>query len=181
MSAQMREAAGRGKSGRVRVRAETTFHSFGQGDVAKAHDILHRSGIAQRNPDYDQIHHSSYILLFDGEDAAHKVLEQASSGELQLPPIDDVVEAWIAIACAHHGQVPDSRCEFAANADMKPVMVQLAEAGYASKYKGQFVWTNKIAPAMRANCLWNEKNQCNAEAYANEEIMELRAAAKSVP
>ena len=72
--------------------------------------------------------------------------QRASSG-FGLPPIDEVLAAWLACA-AHFNRASTARAPFVPHDDLHEVMQELVRSGYATQENGRFRWTEKIAPAM---------------------------------
>ena len=97
--------------------------------------------------DYDASVYRQYQLAIDSNKAAAVVVERASSGALDVPPIDEVLAAWLA--CAFFFKLVRVTPEpFVPHDDVQAVMRELVQSGYATQHDGCMRWTDKIAPAM---------------------------------
>jgi hypothetical protein len=69
---------------------------------AAACDVLVSLGVAEAvdtyGSDYDASVYRQYRLAVDGNKTAAVVAERASSGAFDMPPIDEVLAAWLACA-----------------------------------------------------------------------------------
>jgi hypothetical protein len=117
-----------------------------------ARDLLWRFGLAEALDQAgsvttdDTALFRSYRLAIDGSEVAAFVTQRASSG-FGLPPIDEVLAAWLACA-AHFKRASTARAPFVPHDDLHEVMQELVRSGYATRENGRFHWTGKIAPAM---------------------------------
>jgi hypothetical protein len=114
-------------------------------------DALVSLGVAEAvdtyGSDYDASVYRQYRLAVDGNKAAAVVAERASSGALDMPPIDEVLAAWLA--CAFFFKLVSVAPEpFVPHNDVQAVMRELVQSGYAAQHDGRMRWTDKIAPAM---------------------------------
>jgi hypothetical protein len=89
----------------------------------------------------------SYRLAVDGDKAAALVEKRASSGGFEMPPIDEVLGAWLALA-VHHELLSSKREPFVPDSSLQEVMKELVRSGYAIKQDSSIQWTEKIAPAV---------------------------------
>jgi hypothetical protein len=114
-------------------------------------DVLVSLGVAEAvdtyGSDYDASVYRQYRLMVDGNTAAAVVAERASAGPSDMPPIDEVLAAWLA--CAFFFKLVSVTPEpFVPHDDVQAVMRELARSGYATQRDGRTRWTDKIAPAM---------------------------------
>jgi hypothetical protein len=121
-----------------------------------------------------------YKLKIDADRVAQFVTDRSRAGQITLPPIDDVLEAWIQ--CANHlGHASLRRLPFIPHDDIRSVMDALAALGYAQPLGNAFIWTDRIAPAMRMSGWWNENNLSCEELEERDVDLEMRAALASIP
>jgi hypothetical protein len=97
-----------------------------------------------------------------------------------LPPIDDVIAAWVSCA-DHKGHASLKRLPFIPHDDIRRVMDALAALGYAKPLGNAFIWTDKIGPAMQMSGLWDENNLSREELEERDVDLEMRAALASIP
>src|SRR5262249_54046669 len=81
----------------------------------------------------------------------------------------------------HFGLVSGTREPFLPHDDVQHVMRQLARTGYATSRDAYFLWTDKIARAMRLTGLWDERNRSLSDIRARATDDEMRAAVQSIP
>jgi hypothetical protein len=118
---------------------------------AAASEMLVGLGVAEAVDTYGSDHDASvyrqYRLAIDDNKAAAVVVERASSGAFDMPPIDDMLAAWLA--CAYFFKLVSVTPEpFVPHDDVQAVMQELVQSGYATRHDGRMRWTDKIAPAM---------------------------------
>ena len=76
-------------------------------------------------------------LAIDADRVAQFVTDRSRAGQITLPPIDDVLEAWIS--CANQfGHASLRRLPFIPHDDIRPVMDALAALGYAKPLDNTF-------------------------------------------
>jgi hypothetical protein len=120
-------------------------------------------------------------LAIDGDRVARFVTERSRAGQVALPPIDDVLEAWISLSGSQLGHASLKRLPFVPHDDIRPVMDALAALGYAKPLDNAFMWTDKIGRAMQMSGDWNENNLSREELEEREVDLEMRAALASLP
>ena len=121
---------------------------------------------------------NSTKLAIDANRVAQFVTDLSRTGEIPLPPIDEVLAAWVSRA-ANPGHVWVRRDPFVPHADSKPVIALLVELGYAKAYGDSVLWTDKMAPAM--GLWWDENNLSHEEAEEREIDLDMRKALASIP
>lgn len=132
--------------------------------------ILHQLGLAA--PD-DK-------LAIDGDRVAHFVAERSRDGQVKLPPIDDVLEAWLSVA-GQEGQPSLKRMPFVPHDDIRPVMDALVALGYARPAGKAFLWTDKIGRAMQMTGYWDEANLSRQELEERDVDLDMRKALARIP
>jgi hypothetical protein len=120
-------------------------------------------------------------LAIDGDRVAQFVTERSLAGQVVLPPIDDVLEAWISVFGGQLGHASLKRLPFIPHDDIRSVMDALAALGYAKPLGNAFIWTDKIGPAMQMSGDWNENNLSREELEEREVDLEMRAALATIP
>jgi hypothetical protein len=120
-------------------------------------------------------------LAIDGNRVAQFVTDLSRTGEISLPPIDEVFAAWIWCAGSQWAHASVRRDPFVPHADIEPVIAALVELGYAKAHDDSVLWTDKIAPAMRIGGLWDENNFSREEADEREIELDMRDAFASIP
>jgi hypothetical protein len=120
-------------------------------------------------------------LLIDGDRVAQFVTERSRDGQVTLPPIDDVLEAWVSLFGGQLGHASTRRLPFVPHDDIRPAMDALAALGYAKPLDNTFIWTDKIGPAMQMSGLWDENNLSREELEERDVDLEMRAALASIP
>ena len=116
----------------------------------------------------------------DGDKVADFVTDRSKSGCHEMPPFDEIAEAWIECA-SHFGLISTRREPFVPQDDMLPVMRAFAGCGYAWKHGQHFLWTDAIGAAMQRTLEWNENNVSIDEIEEREVDADLQKALKSVP
>lgn len=119
-------------------------------------------------------------LAVDGEQVLQFVTGQSRAGQLALPPIDDVLEAWIQLA-QQKGYASLKRLPFVPHDDVGPVMDALVGLGYAARHGNTFLWTDRIARAMQMSGWWDEHGFSRDESDERGVDLEMRAALDSIP
>jgi hypothetical protein len=119
-------------------------------------------------------------LVIDADRVAQFVTDRSRAGQITLPPIDDVLAAWISSA-HHNGHASLKRLPFIPHDDIRPVMDALAALGYAKPLGNAFIWTDKIGPAMQMSGYWDENNLSCEELEERDVDLEMRAALASIP
>ena len=129
----------------------TRYPPFG---FIAARELLWRLGVAEALDEHgnvtmdDAALFRSYRLTVDGNKITALVSGRASSGQFEMPPIDEALAAWLACA-AYFNLVSTRREPFIPHDDLQEVMQELVRSGYLTKVDGRFRWTEKIAPAMK--------------------------------
>jgi hypothetical protein len=119
-------------------------------------------------------------LAIDGDRVAQFVTDRSRAGQVTLPPIDDVLKAWIS--CAHQcGHASLKRLPFIPHDDIRPVMDALAASGYAKPVGNEFIWTDKVGRAMQMSGWWDENFLSREELEERDIDLEMRAALASIP
>lgn len=119
-------------------------------------------------------------LTVDADQVSQFVMDRSRAGQITLPPIDDVLEAWISLA--HQlGHASLKRLPFAPHDDIRPVMDALAGLGYSKALGNTFLWTDRIGRAMQMSGWWDEHGFSYEEAQERDVDLEMRAAWASVP
>jgi hypothetical protein len=120
-------------------------------------------------------------LAIDRDRVAQFVMDRARAGQVMLPPIDDVLEAWLSLFGSQLGHASARRVPFVPHDDIEPVMDALAALGYAEPLGNAFIWTDKISHAMRMSGLWDENRLSREELEEREIDLEMRKALASIP
>ena len=120
-------------------------------------------------------------LAIDGDRVAQFITERSRAGQVTLPPIDDVLEAWLSLFGGQLGHVSLKRLPFVPHHDIRPVMDALAALGYAKPLDSAFIWTDRIGRAMQMSGWWDENNLSREELEEREVDLEMRAALASIP
>jgi hypothetical protein len=120
-------------------------------------------------------------LLIDGDQVAQFVTERSRAGQVTLPPIDDVLEAWLSLFGGQLGHASLKRLPFVPHDDIRAVMGTLAALGYAKPLGKAFIWTDRIGPAMQASGLWDENNLSREELEERDVDLDMRKALASIP
>lgn len=173
----------------LRARAGSRFSGQALGAFERACMLLVQLGVAQpvdkdgnavKDDKDPYIYAGSFALTVDGNAVAALVTERASSGQLDMPPIGEVIALWLGCA-DHFGATSTVREPFDADDNTRPLMQQLAQAGYATWRDGQFLWTDKIGHAMQSGGFWDDRNRTFEEVARLQVDAELRNAARSIP
>jgi hypothetical protein len=98
-----------------------------------------------------------------------------------LPPIDDVVAAWLSVFACQLDHASSKRLPFVPHDDIRRVMDALAALGYARPLGNAFIWTDKIGHAMRTSGLWDDNNLSHNELEEREIDLEMHTALASIP
>jgi hypothetical protein len=120
-------------------------------------------------------------LAIDGDRVAQFVTERSRAGQVTLPPIDDVLGAWISVFGGQVGHASLKRLPFIPHNDIRSAMDVLAALGYAKVLDKAFIWTDKIGPAMQMSGWWDENNLSREELEEREIDLEMRAALATIP
>jgi hypothetical protein len=120
-------------------------------------------------------------LAVDGDRVAQFITDRSRTGQVTLPPIDDVLDAWISLFGGQLGHASLKRLPFVPHDDIRPVMDALAALGYAKPLDGAFIWTDRIGRAMQMSGWWDENNLSREEFEEREVDLEMRAALASIP
>src|SRR5262249_24189206 len=87
---------------------------------------------------------------------------------------------WISMA--HQlGHASLQRVPFVPHDDARPVMDALVALGYAKPAGHEFIWTDRIGPAMRMSGYWDDNNLSREELEERYIDVEMRAALASIP
>jgi hypothetical protein len=119
-------------------------------------------------------------LAIDADRVAQFVTDRSRAGQITLPPIDDVIAAWISCA-DHKGHASAKRLPFIPHDDVRPVLEALAALGYAKPLGNAFIWTDRIGRAMQMSGLWDENNLSCEELEERDVDLEMRKALASIP
>jgi hypothetical protein len=120
-------------------------------------------------------------LLIDGDLVAHFITERSRAGQVTLPPIDDVLEAWLSLFGGQLGHVSLKRLPFVPHHDIRPVMDAFAALGYAKPLDDAFIWTDKIGRAMQMSGWWDENCLSREELEERDVDLDMRKAFASIP
>src|SRR5262249_20811283 len=103
----------------------------------QALDVLRKLGLATHDDK----------LAIDGDRVAQFVTERSRAGRgmgsATLPPIDEVLAAWISVFGGQVGHASLKRLPFIPHDDIRSVMDALAALGYAKPLGNAFIWTDK--------------------------------------
>lgn len=84
-------------------------------------------------------------MAIDADQVAQFVTDRSRAGQITLPPIDEVLEAWIS--CANQlGHASLKRLPFVPHDDIRPVMDALAALGYAKPLDNAFHMNGQDRP-----------------------------------
>jgi hypothetical protein len=119
-------------------------------------------------------------LAIDADRVARFVTDRSRTGQITLPPIDDVFAAWISCA-THGGHACARRLPFVPHDDIRPMMDALAASGYAKPLGNAFIWTDRIGPAMRMSGLWDENNLSPQELEERDVDLDMHKALACIP
>lgn len=162
------------------ARAGALLYDLSQSGFENARDMVARLGLATDGRG-SAIHRWAVEmkLSVDADKVADFVMERSRDGQA-MPPIDDLIAAWIL--CAHHWDVGlTERVPFTPSDNSRLAMDALAEAGYAKPLGSAFVWTDKIGPAMRMSGFWDENNLSFEELEKRDADLDMRRALASIP
>jgi hypothetical protein len=173
----------------LRAVAGTMFHGQALNAFERACMLLMRLGLAypidgDGTPVTDHserlLYAGSFAMAVDGSGIDGLMTERASSGQSELPPLEELMGVWLC--CADHVGLSVQRAPFVPADDFRPVLQALVRSGYAwSKRDERFVWTDKIGLVMRSQYFWDAANHCFEEMHERQTDVELRDAARSVP
>jgi hypothetical protein len=173
----------------LRAVAGTMFHGQALNAFERACMLLMRLGLAypidgDGTPVTDHserlLYAGSFAMAVDGSGIDGLMTERASSGQSELPPLEELMGVWLC--CADHVGLSVRRAPFVPADDFRPVLQALVRSGYAwSKRDERFVWTDKIGLVMRSQYFWDAANHCFEEMHERQTDVELRDAARSVP
>ncbi|KRR00778.1 hypothetical protein [Bradyrhizobium valentinum] len=122
-----------------------------------------------------------YKLAIDADRVAQFVMDRSRAGQITLPPIDDVLTAWILLCGSQLGLASLRRLPFTPHDDIRPVMDALAALGYAKPLGNAFIWMDKIGPAMQMSGYWDENNLSREELEQRDVDLDMRNALASIP
>jgi hypothetical protein len=120
-------------------------------------------------------------LAVDADRVAQFVTERSRAGQVMLPPIDDVLDAWISLFGGQLGHASLKRLPFVPHDDIRHVMDALAALGYAKPLDNAVIWTDRIGRAMQMSGWWDENYLSREELEEREVDLEMRAALASIP
>jgi hypothetical protein len=120
-------------------------------------------------------------LAVGGDRVAQFITDRLRAGQVTLPPIDDVLDAWISLFGGQLGHASLKRLPFVPHDDIRPVMDALAALGYAKPLGSAFIWTDRIGRAMQMSGWWDENNLSREELEERDVDLEMRAALASIP
>lgn len=167
--------------GAAPARAGAHLYDSSQYAFENACDMVAKLGLATDGRG-SAIHHWSteMKLAIDADAVAQFVTDRSQAGQITLPPIDDVIAAWILCAtCWDHWSA--RQLPFISHIDIKPVMDALAALGYAEPVGNAFLWTDRIGPAMQMSGLWDENNLSRQELDERAVNLDMRKALASLP
>lgn len=119
-------------------------------------------------------------LAVDVDQVSQFVIARSRADQITLPPIDEVLEAWISLA--HQlGNASVKRKPFTPHEDIRLVMDVLAGFGYAEALGNTFLWTDRIGHAMQMSGWWDENGLSYEESLERDVDLEMRAALASIP
>lgn len=157
--------------GAAPARAGAKLDDMCQAAFECARGMLARLGLAT----------DEHKLAIDADRVAQFVMDRSRAGEIALPPIDDVLTAWILLCGSQLGLASLRRLPFTPHDDIKPVMDALAALGYATPLGNGFIWTDRIGPAMQMSGLWDENNLSREELEERDVDLDMRKALASIP
>jgi hypothetical protein len=120
-------------------------------------------------------------LAIDSDRVAQFVSDRSRAGQVTLPPIDDVLEAWLSLFACQLDHASSKRVPFVPHDDIRRVMDALAALGYARPLGNSFIWTDKTGGAMRMSGLWDDNNLSHKELEERDIDLEIRMAFASIP
>jgi hypothetical protein len=120
-------------------------------------------------------------LAIDSDRVAQFVSDRSRAGQVTLPPIDDVLEAWLSVFACQLDHASSKRVPFVPHDDIRRVMDALAALNYAKLLGNAFIWTDKIGRAMWMSGLWDDNNLSHKELEEREIDLEMRKALASIP
>jgi hypothetical protein len=120
-------------------------------------------------------------LAIDADRVAQFISDRSRAGQITLPPIDDVLEAWILLFGSQLGHASLRRLPFIPHDDIRPVMDALSALGYAKPVGNAFIWTDRIGRAMQMSGYWDENNLSREELEERDIDLEMRVALASIP
>lgn len=120
-------------------------------------------------------------LLVDGDQVEHFVTKRSRTGQVELPPINDVLEAWLSMFGGQLGYASLKRLPFVPHENIRPVMDALSASAYVERIDDAFLWTNKIGRAMRMGGWWDENGLSREELEERDIDLDMRNALASIP
>jgi hypothetical protein len=120
-------------------------------------------------------------LAIDSDRVAQFVSDRSRAGQVTLPPIDDVLEAWLSVFACQLDHASSKRVPFVPHDDIRRVMNALAALGYATPLGNAFIWTDKIGRAMWMSGLWDDNNLSHKELEERDIDLEMRKALAFIP
>ncbi|MBR0752734.1 hypothetical protein JQ604_11110 [Bradyrhizobium jicamae] len=120
-------------------------------------------------------------LLIDGDQVVEFISDRSQAGHADLPPVDDVLAAWLLLFASQWDHASAKRLPFVPHDGIRPVMSALARLGYAEPLGHAFIWTDRIGPAMQMCGLWDQNNLSHEELDERDVDLEMRAAYASIP
>ncbi len=120
-------------------------------------------------------------LAVSGDQVAQFIRDRSRAGQVTLPPIDDVLDAWISLFGGQLGHASLKRLPFVPHDDIRATMDALAALGYAKPLDGAFIWTDRMGGAMQMSGWWDENRLSREEVEEREVDLEMRAAWASIP
>jgi hypothetical protein len=119
-------------------------------------------------------------LAVDADRIVQFVADRSRTGQIKMPPVDDVFAAWIWCA-TYFGHASEWRVPFVPHDDLRPVMDALAAVGYARPLGNAVLWTDSVGPAMQMSGLWDENNLSYQELEQRDVDQDMRKALASMP
>jgi hypothetical protein len=169
-----------GTPGAAPARAGAQLYDSCQSALEDACALVAKLGLAT-DEHGTAIHHwsTNMKLAIDADRVAQFVADRSRAGEIALPPIDEVLAAWIW--CADQWGASARRVPFVPHDDIRPAMDALVASGYARPLDNAFIWTDRAGPAMQASGLWDENNLSHQEREERDVDLDMRKALACIP
>jgi hypothetical protein len=108
----------------------------------------------------------------------------AGKAPASAPPLQEVIDAYISLACDYGptgSALPAKREPFSPQAQYNREVEALIRFGFAERCGSQARWTNKIAPAMRYACVWEDDGRNSSDVAAQATAAECAALLAQTP
>ena len=119
-----------------------------------------------------------FELLVDVDDVEEFLAEKPAG---DLPPLVDVIAAFVALESLSGKRLSVKRRPFVPAADLRHAMNLLTEAGFAARVKDAFAWTDDAFPIMRMIEAWNKDGQCYEELWSSSVDRQAEDAWRTMP